>query len=121
MKTAVIILGHGSRGYGNDAQVKRIVAAIRESMSCDIVEYAYLQYVQPTPEEAVERCVQQGAQKIVIVPFFMQAGVHVTKDIPALLEKEKQRHPTLDIRVTDYVGTHSLMEQIVADLIRKSR
>jgi sirohydrochlorin ferrochelatase len=121
MKTAVIILGHGSKRYVNDTQVKRIVAAIRESMSCDIVEYAYLQYVQPTPEEAVERCVQQGAKKIVIVPFFMQAGVHVTKDIPALLEKEKQKHPTLDIRVTDYVGTHSLMEQIVADLIRKSR
>jgi sirohydrochlorin ferrochelatase len=120
MKTAVIILGHGSRGYGNDAQVKRIAAAIRESMNCDIVEYAYLQYVQPTPEEAVERCVQQGAKKIVIVPYFMQAGVHVTRDIPALLEKAKQKHPTLDIRVTDYVGAHPLMEQIVADLIRKS-
>jgi sirohydrochlorin ferrochelatase len=51
----------------------------------------------------------------------MQSGMHVTKDIPAFLEKSKQKHPTLDIRVTDYVGAHPLMEQIVADLIRKSR
>ena len=121
MKTAVIILGHGSRSDGNDAAVKRIITAIRESVSSDIIEYAYLQYARPTPEEAVERCVQQGAKKIVIVPFFMQSGVHVTKDIPALLEKAKQKHPTLDVRVTDYVGAHPLMEQIVSDLIRKSR
>ncbi len=121
MKTAVIILGHGSRGGGNDAAVKRIVAATRESVSSDIVEYAYLQYTQPTPEEAVDRCIQQGAKKIVIVPYFMQAGVHVTRDIPALIEKMKKRHPTVDIGVTDYIGAHPLMEQIVADLIRKSR
>ncbi len=121
MKTAVIILGHGSRGGGDDAAVKRIFEAVRESLSGDIVEYAYLQYAQPTPEEALKRCVQQGAKKIVIVPFFMQAGVHVTRDIPAFIEKAKKQHPTVDIGVTDYVGTHPLMEQIVADLIRKSR
>ena len=121
MKTAVIILGHGSRGDGNDAVIKRIVAATREGVSSDIVEYAYLQYAQPTPEEAVERCVQQGAKKIVIVPFFMQSGIHVTRDIPAFLEKAKQKHSMLDIRVTDYVGAHPLIEKIVADLIRKSR
>jgi sirohydrochlorin cobaltochelatase len=121
LKTAVIILGHGSRSDGNDAVVKRIVAAIRESVNGDIVEYAYLQYAQPTPDEALDSCIRQGAKKIVIVPFFMQSGMHVTKDIPTLLEKAKQKHPMLDIRVTDYVGAHPLMEQIVADLIRKSR
>ena len=121
MKTAIIILGHGSRGGGNYDAVKRIVAAIRESLGSDIVEHAYLQYVQPTPEEVLDRCVQKGANKIVVVPYFMQAGVHVTKDIPAFLEKAKQKYPTLDIRVTGYAGAHPLMEQIVADLIRKSR
>ena len=121
VKTAVIILGHGSRSDGNDAAIKRIVAAMRERASGDIVENAYLQYAQPTPEEALGRCIQQGAKIIVIVPYFMQSGVHVTKDIPAFLEKAKQKHPTVDIRVTEYVGAHPLMEQIVADLIGKSR
>ncbi len=121
MKTAVIILGHGSRSDGNDAALKGLLAAIRESVSSDIVEYAFLQYAKPTPDEALDRCIRQGVKKIVIIPFFMQSGVHVTKDIPAFLEKAKQNHPTLDIRVTDYVGAHPLMEQIVADLIRESK
>ena len=85
MKTAVIILGHGSRGNGNDAAIKRVVEAIKMSRSREIVEYAFLQYVQPTPDEALDRCIKQGAKEIVIVPFFMQAGAHVTKDIPDFL------------------------------------
>jgi sirohydrochlorin ferrochelatase len=121
MKTAVIILGHGSRGDGNDAAVKGIVAAIRERVSSDIVEYAFLQYAKPTPDEALDSCIRQGAKKIVIIPFFMQSGVHVTKDIPVFLDSARKQHPAVDIRVTDYVGTHPLMEQIVADLINKSK
>jgi sirohydrochlorin ferrochelatase len=121
MKTAVIILGHGSRGGGNDTAVKQVVAAIRESVSSNIVEYAFLQYAQPTPDEVLDRCIEQGAKKILIIPFFMQSGAHVTKDIPSFLEGARKKYPMIDIRVTDYVGAHPLMEQIVADLIRKSR
>jgi len=117
MKTAVIILGHGSRGNGNDAAIKRVVEAIKMCRSLEIVEYAFLQYVQPTPDEALHRCIRQGAKKIVIVPFFMQSGVHVTKDIPVFLEKARKQHPTFDIRVTDYVGAHPLMAQIVLELV----
>jgi sirohydrochlorin ferrochelatase len=120
MKTAVMIIGHGSRDTGGDSAVKRIVEAIKTSSSSEIVEYAFLQYVQPTPDEALDRCIRQGATKIVIVPFFMQPGVHVTRDIPAFLEKAKKQHPAMDIRVTDYVGAHPLMQRIVIDLVGKT-
>jgi sirohydrochlorin ferrochelatase len=121
MKTAVIILGHGSRGNGNDAAIKRVVEAIKMSRSHDIVEYAFLQYAQPTPDEALDRCLRQGAKEIVIVPFFMQSGVHVTQDIPVFLEKARKQHPAFEIRVTDYVGAHPLMTQIVMDLVGKAK
>jgi sirohydrochlorin ferrochelatase len=121
MKTAVIILGHGSRGNGNDAAIKRVVEAIKMSRSREIVEYAFLQYVQPTPDEALDRCIKQGAKEIVIVPFFMQAGAHVTKDIPDFLYKSRTQHPECIIRSTDYVGAHPLMTQIVMDLLGKAK
>ena len=119
MKTAVIILGHGSRGNENDAAIKRVVEAIKMISSLEIVEYAFLQYVQPTPDEALDRCIIQGAKDIVIVPFFMQAGAHVTRDIPDFLVKSRTRHPECNIRLTDYVGAHPLMTQIVMDLVGK--
>jgi sirohydrochlorin ferrochelatase len=120
VKTAVIILGHGSRSGGADEAIKRIAAELRQVGDFASVEHAFLQYVQPALPETLETCIRQGANSIVIVPFFMQAGAHVTRDIPDLVEKAKKRHPEVNIAVTDYVGTHPLMTKIVEDLVRRS-
>jgi sirohydrochlorin ferrochelatase len=119
VKTAVIILGHGSRSKGADEMVKRVVAEVKKTGGYEIVEHAFLQYVRPTPYDALEKCIQQQAEKIVIVPFFMQSGAHVIKDIPEFIEKAKKQHPDLEIRVTEFVGSHPLMTEIVLDLVRK--
>jgi sirohydrochlorin ferrochelatase len=63
---------------------------------------------------------RHGADNIVIVPFFMQAGMHVTRHIPDLVKKAQKRHPGVNIAVTDYVGAHPLMAKIVEDLVRRS-
>lgn len=84
----------------------------------EVVEYAYLQYADPTPQSALQSCMRQGAEQIVIVPFFMQAGAHVAKDVPALAENAKSQYPSIDIVVTDYAGSHPLMTKIIVDLVR---
>lgn len=120
MKRAVIILGHGSRDGGNDTALKRIVEELRRCGG-EIIEYAFLQYAQPTADAALDRCIAQGAKEIVIVPFFMQAGAHVTRDIPDFLNRVRARHPECDIHSTDYVGAHPMMTQIVMDLVGKAQ
>ena len=120
MKKAVIILGHGSRGGGNDTALKRIAEELRRCGD-EIVEYAFLRYARPTADAALDRCIAQGAKEIVIIPFFMQAGAHVTKDIPDFLDRARARHPECEIRSTDYVGSHSLMTQIVMDLVNRAK
>jgi sirohydrochlorin ferrochelatase len=119
VKTAVIILGHGSRSGGADEAIKQIAAEVRRAGNFLLVEHAFLQYVQPALPETLETCIRQGANNIVIIPFFMQAGAHVTRHVPDLVEKAKKRHPEVNIAVTDYVGTHPLMTKIVEDLVKK--
>ena len=121
MKTAVIILGHGSKSRDADEAIRRVAAEGKKLGGYDIVEHAFLQYVQPGLEKALEQCIRQGAQKIVIVPFFMQSGAHVARDIPELVDKAKKQYPGIDIAVTDYVGSHPLMAKIVADLVGKTK
>jgi sirohydrochlorin ferrochelatase len=120
MKKAIIILGHGSRGGGDNTALKRIAEELQRS-SDEIIEYAYLQYGQPTADAALDRCITHGAKEIVIVPFFMQAGAHVTRDIPDFVDKARAQHPECDIRSTDYVGAHPSMAQIVMDLAGKAK
>ena len=121
MRTAVIILGHGSRSEGADETIKRVAAMVKENGGHEIVEHAFLQYTPPTPRNALENCIRQMAKRIVIVPYFMQSGAHVTRDIPELVAKARKQHPDIDIMVTDHVGAHPLMAKIVHDLVERTK
>jgi len=119
VRTAVIILGHGSRNTGADEAIRKVVDGVKQTGSFTVVEHAFLQYAPPTPHEIIERCVGQNVDRIVIVPFFLQAGAHVTRDIPVLIEKARKQHPDIEIMATDYVGTHPLMAKVVEELAGK--
>ena len=120
MKTAVIILGHGSRSTDADAAIRAIVQGVMKAGKFAVVEHAFLQYVPPSLQDVLARCVDQNVDRIVIVPFFLQAGAHVTRDIPELVERARKQYPSVDIIVTGYVGAHPLMARIVEDLVDSS-
>jgi sirohydrochlorin ferrochelatase len=120
VKTAVIILFHGSRADGSGEAAQTIATGVRKHGICDIVITAFLQRAEPDLMAAVRDCVIQHADRIVVVPFFLQMGMHVTEDIPSLLNEVKERYPGLQIGVTDAVGSHPLMSNIVADLVDKN-
>lgn len=116
MKTAVIILFHGSRTEGSDATVNRIVAEVRRRGHFDIVQEAFLKNATPDLRESIASCVQQRAEKVVIVPFFLQLGTHVTIDIPPLVDGIRHNHPEIEISLTEPIGSHPLLVEAVLDL-----
>jgi len=120
VKTAVIILGHGSKNSRSGDPLRQVAGEVKKHGLYDIVEYAFLQHCDPTPQNAIETCVRKNAAQIVIVPFFMQPGAHVARDIPALVEKAQKQFASVKIIVTDYAGAHPLMTKIVMDLIATS-
>ncbi len=119
VNTAVIILFHGSRVEGAGEAVRRIMSEVRQRGEYEIVEEAFLQHAKPELMDVIQSCVRQHAGKIVIVPFFLQMGMHVTADIPALVEEARKRYPDVQISMTDAVGSHHGMIDIVLDLAGK--
>jgi sirohydrochlorin ferrochelatase len=119
VKTAVIILFHGSKVERAGETVRRIIHEVRRKGKYWIVEEAYLQHAKPGLRDAIQRCVQQGIGNIVIVPFFLQMGTHVTADIPLLVAEARKRYADLQITTTEAVGSHPLMVDIVMDLAGK--
>lgn len=120
MKTAIVILGHGSRSGGADDSIQQAAARLRKNSSYEMVAHAFLQHASPGWREVLENCIRQQVKKVVIVPFFMQSGTHVATDIPELVRNAKKKYPHIEIVVTDYVGRHPLMVDIIADLISKT-
>ena len=116
MKTAVVILFHGSRAEGSATTVHRIITEVRRRGHYSLVEEAFLQHATPGLRESVRHCVKQHAKKIVIVPFFLQFGTHVTADIPLVVNELRSAHPEIEITLTEPVGSHPLLVDVVLDL-----
>lgn len=121
MKTAVILLLHGSKTSGPDKSIKRLVAEVKKLGGFEITRHAFLQFSAPAAQDALESCIKQKTERIVIVPLFIQSGVHTSRDIPKLVKKAKKQYPGVEIVLTDHVGAHPLMANIVADLVKKKR
>ncbi len=119
VKTAVIVLFHGSRAERAEEVVQQIVTEVRQRGQFDQVMEAFLQHARPGLRDAIQQCAQQDVRVIIIVPFFLQLGMHVTADIPAIVAEAKKNYPGLQIIVTDAVGSHPLMIDIVLDLAEK--
>ena len=47
----------------------------------------------PDFPEVLETCVNQGAKSVVVIPYFLQFGLHILLDIPEMLQEQALRYP----------------------------
>jgi len=116
-KEAVILLGHGSQAEeGNTALAE--VAAFVSGMVGEEVAPAYLQFKAPSLTESVERVIGAGATRVVVVPYFLYQGNHVMRDIPEELDMLRKEHPGVTIILTEHLGAHMKLAEVVVERIR---
>lgn len=116
----IILIGHGSpkQGANNLDQVGSMVHSIvHPGCTDDCVKVAYLQFVSPDIKETIDNCARSGAKKIVLHPFFLSAGMHVTKDIPEIIDEARATHPGTEFIYTEPLGIHEKLAHIVKERI----
>jgi sirohydrochlorin ferrochelatase len=117
MKTALLLIAHGSRQPEANADLFDLVEVMRQR-GWSIVEGAFLELATPDVDAAGDRCVAQGAQLLVLVPYFLSAGVHVRRDLAAARDRLAARHPGTQFRLAEPVGPHALLADIVQQRAR---
>ena len=119
MKTGVILISHGSKlNSGNDGLFK-IADMLRAMNRWDVVEAAFLQLAKPGFDEVVRKAVENGANRIVVVPLLLFKGNHVYKDIPEMLENEKSKYPQVEFIYANNIGADERIALIAADRIHE--
>lgn len=97
-KNAVVLFGHGARDPEWAGPMRRAQARILAEQPGHEVELAFLEFMSPTLEVAIDTLVRSGATRITVVPVFLAQGGHLKKDVPALVEVARARHPGCEIR-----------------------
>ncbi|NLI28736.1 MAG: hypothetical protein GX423_01525 [Nitrospiraceae bacterium] len=116
----IVLIGHGSpRKSANTIQnvCDMLHASIHPGCPKPCVSAAYLEFGEPSIMGAIEQCVAKGATRIVVHPYFLAAGVHVTKDIPETLDEARARFPQVEIVYTEPLGMHEKLIEIVKERI----
>lgn len=117
-KDAVVIVDHGSRRQESNLLLNDFVEMFRAKTSYRIVEPAHMELAEPTIKDAFGKCVQQGASRVIVSPYFLSPGRHWKQDIPALAAEASKEHSNIPYIVTAPLGLHELMVDIMNDRIK---
>ncbi|HMK60621.1 MAG TPA: precorrin-8X methylmutase [Dissulfurispiraceae bacterium] len=120
----IIIIGHGSpRKEANTigALADSIHAELHPGCGNNCVRGAYLQFSTPDIETVIAESVSEGAARVILHPFFLNSGMHVTKDIPDLISEARLKYPGVEFIYTEPLGMHEKLIEIVKERISASR
>lgn len=120
-KTALLLIAHGSRNPDANADLFFVVDAMRQRGNFFLVESAFLEMVSPTIIEGGLCCVEQGAEEVILLPYFLSAGVHARQDLQDYRDKLEQRCPGVSFVVGKPLGRHPALLDIVAERAEQAR
>ncbi|TFH30355.1 MAG: hypothetical protein E4H00_05300, partial [Myxococcales bacterium] len=80
-----------------------------------IVEPAHMEIAEPTIAQAFARCVEQGATRVVVHPFMLAPGRHVTEDLPRLIAEAAAPHDGVTFAMAAPLGSHAGVIDAVVD------
>jgi sirohydrochlorin ferrochelatase len=107
-RRAILLIDHGSRRPQANALLDEVAAIVRQRLGAEsIVEPAHMEIAEPTIAQGFSRCVEQGATTIVVHPFMLAPGRHVTEDLPRLIADAAGAHNGVEFAMADPLGSHA--------------
>jgi sirohydrochlorin ferrochelatase len=118
--TAVLLIAHGSRLATANADLLQLAEQLRSRFPGCVIETAYLELTEPTIPQGAERCVTLGATRVLLLPYFLSAGTHVTEDLRRYRSQFADQWPSVRFDLCPPLGLHPLMLDIVCDRLSEA-
>jgi sirohydrochlorin cobaltochelatase len=102
LKRPVLLVGHGSRDADGRQGLLDFAAAYQALDQSRPVVPCFLELTEPTIQQGVDQCVEQGYTDLSVLPVLLFAARHNKFDVTNELDRARQRHP----QVTFHYGRH---------------
>lgn len=115
-RTGIVIVDHGSRRAASNEMLECFVErfAWAHAAAYPIVEPAHMELAEPSIATAFDRCVQRGATRVAVCPYFLAPGKHWHQDIPNLAREAALKHPDIRYAVTAPIGLSAMIQDVIA-------
>ncbi len=113
-KTTFLLAGHGSRNRDGNDEIERFAAEWRAKHPDWRIEVCFIEHADVLLNDGLDRAAN-GAERVVLIPFILNAAGHVKMELPAAIESARERHPGVDFVVTRHLG----MGREIFDVLQK--
>ncbi len=110
----LLLVGHGSRDADGRQGLLDFAAAYQAMDTSRPVVPCFLELTEPTIQEGVDRCIEQGYTELSVLPVLLFAARHNKFDVTNELDRARQRHPQLRF----HYGRHFGITPAIVDLWR---
>jgi sirohydrochlorin ferrochelatase len=115
--SAILLFAHGSALAAANEVVERVAGQLASRAGCPAIA-AFLEKAQPDFAEAIARLVGAGMKRVIIVPYFLTMGTHISRDLPELALLQQSRFPGLRIQIAAPMEGHPLLVDVLLDRMR---
>ena len=104
---ALVLVGAGTSDPDANGDLCKAARLLWERLHqrYPLVEPAWVSLTRPSVDEAIERCVKLGAERIVLMPYFLNTGV-LLKRIDARLADAQAAYPGVSFSRGGHFGLH---------------
>ena len=110
-KTAVLIVGHGSRDLAANVEFEALVSAYAARRPDVVVKHGYVELASPTLSDGLASAAQSAA-RVVALPLFLFAAGHVKNDIPIALESARKQNSGAHFVAARSLGVHPALAEL---------
>lgn len=116
---SLIFIAHGSRNTNSNHQITILVNTVAGKVieKYGRVNHAFLEFSRPSIPEVVQQQIADGMKEIVIFPYFLTNGNHVTTDIPALINNFSLIYPHIKFNILPAFGSFAGMANLIETLL----
>jgi len=115
---ALIVFAHGSRRAEANEAVERVAAIAAAKSGFGMWRAAFLELAEPTLSTTVKALAAEGVTRIVVAPYFLVMGVHLTQDLPRLLAQAAVETPGVELVSTPPLDGHPALADILSERAR---
>ncbi len=102
----LLLVAHGSRRKASNDEVRQLAQHMNTLQhDYDAVGSAFLELAEPLIPQGIQDAIAKGASEVVVLPYFLSAGRHVSKDVPAEVSRVREEYPQVKIRIAPYLGS----------------
>lgn len=118
-RIGLVVFAHGSSVPEANEAVRRVAGDAARRCGVELWSEAFLDPVRPDLGSAVDRLTREGAEKIVVTPYFLTMGMHLQEDLPRILDEVSQSHAGVEIVCSSPLDGDPSLVDILARRVRQ--